>query len=353
MQANRYFPPEWHEQAATVLIWPHYSGDYAQNIEAVEYELSALAQAIATEQQIIIICRCKSHETRISRYLKNSAIDPKRITYLMLPCDDVWARDIIPLTVFDNDHPIMLNFEFNGWGNKYPHKLDKQLPDALLKITLFNHLTLENNDLTLEGGAVETDGVGTLLATRQSILNKNRNPDRTIEEVESTLKQALGIERIIWLKNGHLQGDDTDSHIDTLARFCSETTIAYSSCTDPDDPHYQPLISMRKELGQLRTLDGSPYTLVPLPIPAPLFNKAGQRLPASYANFLFINNSLLVPVYDDPADNYALKQLEAWLPDRKIIPINCREVLQQYGSLHCLTMQLPKESGLSFPEAKI
>ena len=197
--------------------------------------------------------------------------------------------------------------------------------------------------MVLEGGAIETDGQGTLLTTEACLLNHNRNPRLDRAAIEMKLREDFGVERILWLSHGHLEGDDTDSHIDTLARFCDPQTIAYVRCDDPEDSHYPSLAAMEEQLKTLRQADGSPYRLIALPWPRPCFDPDdGHRLPATYANFLIINGAVLVPTYADAADAEALATLAEAFPGRDIVPIDCRSVIRQHGSLHCLTMQLPR-----------
>lgn len=196
-------------------------------------------------------------------------------------------------------------------------------------------------DFVLEGGSVESDGLGTVMTTRQCLLNPNRNPDSSPEDIENKLKLYFGANRILWLDQSNLAGDDTDAHIDTLARFCSPTTIAYTSCDDKEDPHYQDLKHMEAQLQKLVDFQGKPYKLVSLPLPSPVYDEDGERLPANYANFLIINGAVLAPIYNDPMDNIALGKLAGCFPDRQILPIPCRPLVQQYGSLHCMTMQFP------------
>ena len=194
----------------------------------------------------------------------------------------------------------------------------------------------------LEGGAIDTDGFGSLLTTTRCLLESARNPEMDKVALETCFHEVLGIERILWIDHGMLLGDDTDGHVDMLARFCSPHDIAYLQCTDPGDAHYGELSSMEQQLRSFLAHDGTPYTLHPLPMPGAVYSDAGERLPASYANFLIINHAVLVPVYDDPADQQSLGVLQRCFPDREIIAINCLPLIQQYGSLHCATTQLPE-----------
>ena len=239
---------------------------------------------------------------------------------------------------------VLLDYTFTGWGGKFPAARDDALTRTLGEAGVFA-APIETRKLVLEGGAIETDGLGTLLTSEACLLNRNRNPQLDRAAIESQLRADLGAERILWLRHGHLEGDDTDSHIDTLARFCDARTIAYVRCDDRSDPHYPALAAMQEEIQALRQADGTPYRLIALPWPRPCFDPDdGHRLPATYANFLIINGAVLMPTYADAADAMALAALAEAFPDRDIIPIDCRSVIRQHGSLHCLTMQLPQGS---------
>jgi agmatine/peptidylarginine deiminase len=201
---------------------------------------------------------------------------------------------------------------------------------------------MQSFKLVLEGGSIEVDGEGTLLTTESCLLNPNRNHGLNRAQIETELRRLLGVDRILWLKQGAIDGDDTDGHIDTLARFCDAGTIAYQACNDHNDPHYSGLRSMAAELKTLRRKDGTPYKLVPLPWPQAIHDHTGRRLPATYANFLIINGAVLAPTYNDPADDVALAALRPAFPGREIVPVMCRPLIYQYGSLHCVSMQLPE-----------
>jgi agmatine/peptidylarginine deiminase len=233
------------------------------------------------------------------------------------------------------------DFTFDGWGGKYPAALDNRVSRSLFDGGIFDNVEFLQQQLVLEGGSIDTDGRGSLLSTTRCLLESGRNPGYDRTRLEACLRELLGVERVLWLRHGELAGDDTDAHVDMLARFCSPGTIAYSSCNDPQDEHFAPLAAMERELQAFRTREGRPYELVPLPLPRPVLDESGRRLPASYANFLIINGAVLVPVYADPADAVALAALAGCFPGRRVEPLNCLPLIQQNGSLHCATMQLP------------
>ncbi len=299
-----------------------------------------LARAISARESVLIICRDDAHRASIERQLAEAACNTDRIHCYCVPANDTWVRDYGPLSLQQNGTITLHDYMFNAWGDKYTADLDDAVTGALCNAGAFGDTPCERQPLVLEGGSIDVDGTGSMLTTTRCLLSGTRNPGYDRAGLENWFRDKLGIERTLWLEHGELAGDDTDAHVDMLARFCDPATIAYSSCTDPGDVHYRPLSAMEQELRALRTRDGSPYHLVPLPIPAPIYNASGQRLPGSYANFLIINAAVLVPVYGVAADAQALQSLAGCFPDRTIVPVNCRPLIEQYGSLHCATMQL-------------
>jgi agmatine/peptidylarginine deiminase len=345
------FPAEWERQTAVLIAWPHKSGDFADNLADVENTYRIIAETISRYEGLIIVCRDLEHQAHIRKQL--SAAEQAALIYIHAPVNDIWVRDTAPLSIETEDGYQLINFQFNGWGNKYPHQYDNALNELLDEQGLFGKTPLQNFTMVLEGGSVESDGLGALMTTRDCLLNPNRNPELSGDEIAARLEQALGAEHILWINQEHLEGDDTDAHIDTLARFCSPTSIAYSSCENEDDKHYPALKNMEAQLRRFKTPAGESYALTPLPLPAPLFDSDGQRLPANYANFLIINGAVLVPNYNDPMDAIATNLLAACFPDREIIAVPCRPLVHQYGSLHCMTMQLPAEIDIVYPGSKV
>ncbi len=309
---KRRLPAEWEPQDAVQLIRPQPGMDWDYCLEDARETFSNIRKAIERFQPVI--------------WVEN------------LDCNDTWSRDIAPITIEEDGQPVLLDFEFNGWGGKYPYNLDTTLSQRLHQAGTYGTAELRPVDLILEGGSIESDGEGTLLTTSACLLNANRNPDLSKEQIKEKLTGLFGLSEILWLENGHLAGDDTDSHIDTLARLAPNKTILYAACSDPNDEHYENLKAMENEL---RQFDG--YQLLPLPWPAPKFD-GGRRLPATYANFLIINGAVLVPTYNDPADAAALETIGKAFPGREIIGIDCSTLIRQGGSLHCVTMQFPKGS---------
>ncbi len=337
-----WLPPEWAPQSGVMLTWPHAHGDWAPVLAQVEPVFLEIARQIARFERVLIVCRDEPHRMQLRDRARRAGIAPQRLVLAVAPSNDTWARDHGPITVRCRAELRLLDFRFNGWGGKYAHDLDDAIPGALARAGVFGELPLQRVPLVLEGGGIEVDGSGTLLATERCLLAPTRNPGQDRGAIERALAELFGLTRTLWLRHGALAGDDTDSHIDTLARFCDARTIAYVACDDPADEHFVDLRAMEAELRAFRAADGRPYTLVPLPWPRAKHDPEGNRMPATYANFLIINGAVLVPTYRDPADPVALERLRGCFPDREIIGIDCLPLIQQHGSLHCVTMQLPE-----------
>ena len=331
-------PAEWEPQAAVQLTWPHADSDWGPTLHEVEPCFDAIATAISRFETVIIAC---ANADAVRSRLQRAGANMDRVRLYQAPTNDTWARDHGPITVERGSAPALLDFGFNGWGGKYASDLDDALTTALFAQQAFGAIALESAPVVLEGGSIESDGQGSILTTTSCLLNPNRNGPTSESEVEFVLREHLGAKRVLWLEHGHIEGDDTDGHIDTLARFCDGNTIAYVACTTRRDAHYKPLKRMEDELRAMRTADGQPYTLAPLPWPKACYDDDGNRLPATYANFLIVNGAVLVPTYDDAADAKALKTIGKLFPGREVVGIDCRPLIVQHGSLHCVTMQIP------------
>ena len=334
-----HFPPEWAEQSAVLLAWPYPQGDFSPWLAEVEDCYADIAKAIAQRERLIIACRDETLRQRVSKRL-SAHLDS--ISWVVIPYNDVWVRDTAPLTVETGQRAKLLDFRFNGWGNKYEHVDDAALARNIHQAGALGNTPMDAVDFVLEGGSLETDGEGTLLTTARCLLNPNRNPGFSQAQIEEQLTRYFGLKRVLWLHHGHAEGDDTDAHVDTLARFCTPDTIAYTASDDPENPNHAGLKAMENELKAFKTIDGKPYKLFPLPVPAPVLSEEGQHLPATYANFLIINGAVLVPVYDDDEDATAFIRLSQCFPDRDLIGIPAIPLIRQYGSIHCMTMQFPK-----------
>lgn len=331
-------PAEWFPQSAVQLTWPHAGTDWAPILKEVIPCFVSIAQEIMKREKLVLVCPDASD---VKEQL--GAFDEERVRFVELPTNDTWARDHGGISVFDPLGPMVYDFVFNGWGMKFAANKDNLITRNLYQSGVFaEEIQLMNMaPFVLEGGSIESDGRGTLMATAECLLSVNRNEYLQREEIEHYLKDVFGVKRILWIENGYLAGDDTDSHVDTLARFCSEDTIAYVKCEDESDEHYDELRAMEEEIKAFRQENGEPYRLVPLPMADEVVWE-GERLPATYANFLIINGAVLLPFYNSPKDEEARKALQAVFPDREVIGVNCLPLIKQHGSLHCVTMQYPE-----------
>ena len=330
-------PAEWHPQSAVQLTWPHPATDWQADLDEVVACFQQIAYEIASRQPLLVVC----HDADAVRP-QLTHCPPDRVDFYEIATNDTWARDHGGITVLGGSQPVLLDFQFNGWGMKFPANLDNQITQQLYEQGAFPGADYCNvKQFVLEGGSIESDGQGTLLTTEACLLSPNRNDALTKDEIELFLKETFGLQRVLWLRHGYLAGDDTDSHIDTLARFCDAHTIAYVQCTDLADEHYEALRRMEEELRAFRTAEGQPYRLIPLPMAEAVRDNAGNRLPATYANFLIINEAVLLPFYGTAQDAVAKAQLQTAFPDRKVVGVDCQALIRQHGSLHCVTMQYP------------
>lgn len=321
-------PAEWEPQEGVQLTWPHARTDWAPMLDEIVAVYHQIAREIAQRERLIVVA-------------------PEDAAYNMLRivCDtnDTWARDhgFISL-VDDQGHRRLLDYQFNGWGKKFEAALDNAINRRLYDAGEIKGDYVDCLDFVLEGGSIESDGKGTIFTTSSCLLAPHRNQPLRKSEIEQRLMQDMGASRIIWIDYGHLTGDDTDGHIDTLVRICPGDTLLYIGCDNPQDEQYEELQKMEEQLKTFRTLDGRPYRLKKLPMPRPI-NDGEDRLPATYANFLVINGAVLCPTYgQSDLDSEALRIIGEAFPDREIIGIDCRPVIRQHGSLHCCTMQFPR-----------
>ena len=333
-------PAEWEKQGFVQLTWPHEDTAWYELPKVLDCYVE-VAKAITRYEPLLIVCRNKA-ECKADMAARGYSPAPD-IRFVEAPVNDTWARDHGAISVFgDQGEKCIEDFVFNGWGLKFGADLDNQITRNIYRAGAFAEDVryLDMRPFVLEGGSIDTDGVGTLLATSECLCSLNRNEYLTREEIEERLKNAFGLERILWVEHGGISGDDTDSHIDILARFCSPDTIAYTACDNPADENYGPLKAMEEQLKSFRTLDGEAYRLIPLPLPEPLYLD-DYRLPASYANFLIVNGAVLMPGAGSELDKKAAGQLQKAFPDRKIEIIDCRALLSGHGGLHCITMNYP------------
>ena len=333
-------PAEWEKQGFVQLTWPHEETAWYELPKVLDCYVE-VAKAIARYEPLLIVCRDIA-ECKADMAARHYTPAPD-IRFVEAPINDTWARDHGAISVFgDQGEKCIEDFVFNGWGLKFGADLDNQITRNIYRAGAFAEDVkyLDMRPFVLEGGSIDTDGAGTLMATSECLCSLNRNEYLAQEEIEEQLKTAFGLERILWVDHGGIAGDDTDSHIDILARFCAPDTIAYTSCDNPADENYGPLKAMEEQLKSFRTLDGKPYRLIPLPLPEPLYLD-DYRLPASYANFLIVNGAVLMPGAGSELDKKAAGQLQKAFPDRKIEIIDCRALLSGHGGLHCITMNYP------------
>ena len=332
-----YLPAEWEPQSGIQLTWPHADTDWAYMLDEVEACFIQLAKEIAKRQLLII---ATPHPEEVQSLLAGQ-VNMDQVRFFRCESNDTWARDHGAITLLSHQGPVLLDFKFNGWGLKFASDKDNLITRQLLEAGALKGRYENHLNFVLEGGSIESDGNGTLLTTSECLLSLNRNGEMDQAAIENYLKDTFHLKQVLWLDHGYLAGDDTDSHIDTLARLCPNDTIVYVQCTDAQDEHYTALHQMEEQLKSLRTLQGKPYRLLALPM-ADCIMADGERLPATYANFLIMNQAVLYPTYHQPEHDAKAKEvLQQAFPGYEIVGVDCRALIKQHGSLHCVTMQYP------------
>ncbi len=346
-----YLPSEWHKQVAVQLTWPHAKTDWAPYLEDIVRMEVRMADEITKREELVVATPEKDAvKELLSTQLTEQQLS--RVRIVEMPTDDTWARDHGAITLLprieDGEKTgknILLDFCFNGWGKKFPADNDNRITQNINSSGVFEnyyeYVMRDHLDFVLEGGSIESDGKGTVFTTSQCLMAPNRNQPLTKKEIEEYLKKTLCAEQIVWLDYGNLIGDDTDGHIDTIVRIAPNDTILYVKCDDKNDEQFDDFNALENQLQNLRTKEGKPYRLLPLPMLKAMYDD-GDRLPATYANFLIINGAVLVPTYNQPdLDKKAMDIILTAFPDREIIGIDAQVAVRQHGSLHCLTMQFP------------
>ena len=332
-------PAEWERQDAVMLAWPHRRTDWKPILDEVQTCFKRVAEAILRDERLIVV-------TPYIAEAKNQLADINNGTNIIfqeIDTNDTWARDFGPISIIDGNTRLMLDFKFDAWGMKFPACYDNLICRKMAENGIFDADLINSQDFVLEGGSIESDGQGTLLTTSNCLLSPNRNASLSKQDIEMVLMSRLGAKKVLWLDSGGLIGDDTDSHIDTLARLAPNNTILYIKCDDPNDEQYDSLQCMEKELRAMTNSSGEPFKLVPLPCPDPIYDEDGMRLPATYANFLITNSQVLVPTYGQPKnDEQALAIINNVFSDRIVVGIDCTALIKEHGSLHCITMQIPE-----------
>ncbi|MCV3422721.1 agmatine deiminase family protein [Campylobacter lari] len=309
---------EWEKQELLLLSLPHENSDWKPYLEEILQSYEEFVKAVANFQKVLLIAPSEKDFQRF-KHIEN-------VDFFKCDTNDTWIRDFGAIDVCEDDKLIGLDFTFNAWGDKFQSTLDNAVNSKLFAQKLPGKL--DKIDFILEGGSIDFNGQGIMLTTSACLLNENRNSHLNKEQIEARLKEIFGLNQIIWLNHGYIKGDDTDHHIDTLARFINEETIAYCVCKDENDEHYKPLKAMEEELKK------TGFDLLELPLPKPLYFK-GKRLGATYANFVFVNGGLIVPTYNDKNDALVLENLQKACKDRKVVGVDARVFLRQNGSLHC------------------
>jgi len=335
------YPAEWEASDAVILAWPHPSTDWEPWLEDTERCFVALSLAILQRAKLLVLVKNAKLQARVVRLLDGiETVAAGRLKFLSFDYDDTWLRDIGPITLQSGDQLRWLDFHSTGYGGKYSASKDDKLIAFLVAQPEFKHCQHQRHSFALEGGGIESDGAGTVLSTWTCM--SRRHPGKSQAEVANIMTQTLASQRILWLESGELEGDDTDAHIDTLARFADASTIVYQGCDDANDPHFCGLQAMAAELKALQTQAGKPYSLFELPWAGEILSSDGRRLAATYANFLILNGAILMPVYAIEQDVTASAVLAQAFPNHEIVGVDCRVLIEQNGSLHCLTMQLPQ-----------
>ncbi len=333
------FIAEWEPIEYVLLALPNKDTDWAYILEQAIDQYRHLVKAISDEGiKVILLC---NDETEAKEIMKDCNQD--FIYYVKIDYNDTWTRDYGMITVVRNERLRALDFGFNGWGLKFASNKDNLANLHLNEKGIISPLTYRNErDFILEGGSVESDGRGTIMTTSRCLQSPNRNGGKTKAELNRELLDRLGADHVLWLDHGALEGDDTDSHIDTLARLAPDDTIVFTGTKNFDDSQFESLLAMRAQLTLFRTAEGNPYNLVELPLPDPVLDEDGSRLPATYANYLVANGVIFMPTYAQPdKDELAMRSIQIAYPNYKVVGVDCRTLLRQHGSLHCATMQIP------------
>jgi agmatine deiminase len=338
--AGYRWPAEWERHEATLLAWPHDPTTFPGGVERAERAFAAFAAAISRAEAVHLLVGDAQMESRARSALEAAHAGDVRLH--QIPTADVWFRDYGPITLVRGDgatrERLSLDFVFNAWGGKY----EELLIDTTIPSRIEDALGIPRRavPLILEGGSIEGNGAGTLLTTEQCLLNPNRNPELDRARLEARLRETLAVEHILWLGEGVI-GDDTDGHIDDITRFVGPRTVVTAMQADPQEPDHAPLAENRRRLASMRDQSGQPLEVIEIPMPAPLFNDAGDRLPASHLNFYLCNAGTCVPVFGGTTDEEALRTLAQCIPDRPVIPIRCEHLVEGLGSLHCISQQVP------------
>lgn len=338
------FPAEWEKQQAVLLCFPHNGNDWPGKYGAIQWAFVEFIKKVSEVEQVILLVASETLQMNVSEKLELADVNLQNVSFIVQKTNRSWMRDSGPIIVKKGSERKALNFNFNGWAKYNNYQLDKHVPNkvaSFLNIPI-QQVTYKGKPVVLEGGAIDVNGKGTLLTSEECLLDQNvqvRNAGFTKEDYEAVFKEYLGVTNTIWLGNG-IEGDDTHGHIDDLARFINEDTIVTVVETDTKDHNYKPLQDNLNILKNARLEDGKKPKIITLPMPKRLVFD-GIRLPVSYANFLIINSVVLVPTFNDERDREALNILAECFPDRKVIGISAIDFIWGFGTLHCLSQQIP------------
>ena len=352
-------PAEWEPQSTIMLTWPHGGTDWKPYLRQITNTYLQLADIITRYEDLLVVTPIlESTQRMLAEKLSEGQMS--RVHLYEMDTNDTWARDHGPISMVSrgrhNSHVIpihLLDFKFNGWGEKFDWKKDNAINLQLYYQGAFNAALENHQGFVLEGGSIESDGKGTLFTTSQCLLAPHRNQPFTRENIDSQLRNFFHVRNVVWLDHGNLVGDDTDGHIDTIVRVAPHDTLLYVGCDDAEDEQYEDFQALEKQLQKLFTYEGYPYRLLKLPTPDAIYdegdrlttdrNSKGDRLPATYANFLILNGAVIYPTYNQPEkDEEAKRQIQLAFPDRDVIGVDSLTIIRQHGSIHCLTMQLPE-----------
>jgi len=348
-QRGYRIPAEWEPHQGTILTWPHDARHWPGLFDQVPAIWARMVKELEQGEDVHIFIHDDATEQVAKNAMKKAKVQGDRVTIHRVPNNWAWARDHGGIFVKNNrGDRAVTHWQINGWGGQWDHDLDSQLPEEMARIAGVPSIKVP---MVLEGGSIDVNGCGTLMTTEECLLNPNRNPGLTKEQIEQQLKDNLGVTNILWLGKG-IMGDDTSGHVDDLTRFAGPSTVVTIMNDDETDPDHAPLQENLKRLQSMADQDGKPFTIITIPQPKPvLIDRAptqgqytpgtGFRIPASYANFYIANECVLLPVWDDPNDEVAIRTLKRCFPERRIVPIDSRVLTWGWGSFHCVTQQIP------------
>lgn len=324
-------------------MWPHDGTDWREMLDRINQTYITLTKVISRYQRVIIVAYNNAHKNSLARLCNAQSCDMSRLTFLTIKTNDTWVRDYGPQFLIGTDACQYLDFEFNAWGEQFSSRLDDLFAGTLFECISPCRCHYQRIPYVIEGGNLEFDSHANLLTNIACIKRNNRQSSLDTDSIIELLKNRLSLQQVHAINVPPLQGDDTGGHIDTLARFINDYTIVYNHTQDKSNPNYDILALLREQLGNLTNPQGMPYHLIPVSLPENVrCNEKRHHLPASYVNFIFVNNAIIVPLYDDRNDQFAIQTLQQACPEREVLGINANNLLEQYGSLHCATLHIPE-----------